>query len=74
MPQPAPKKEAGGEPEGVIESPDASRDGRPPGNLPLQLSSFVGRGNEVAEVGVLLAANRLLTLTGPGARARPASP
>ena len=35
-------------------------------NLPLELSSFVGRAREMAEVRRLLAANRLLTLTGPG--------
>ena len=40
--------------------------GLPPNNLPLELSSFVGRQEEVAEVGRLLEGNRLLTLTGPG--------
>jgi non-specific serine/threonine protein kinase len=40
--------------------------GIPPNNLPLELSSFVGRQDEVAEVGRLLEDNRLLTLTGPG--------
>jgi len=39
---------------------------RPPGNLPLELTSFVGREREVAEVKQLLGENRLLTLTGPG--------
>jgi predicted ATPase/class 3 adenylate cyclase len=37
-----------------------------PSNLPLQLSSFVGRDDEIAEVRRLLAGARLLTLTGPG--------
>jgi predicted ATPase/DNA-binding CsgD family transcriptional regulator len=37
-----------------------------PNNLPLQLTSFVGRGREIAEAGRLLDTNRLLTLTGPG--------
>ncbi|HEY8239337.1 MAG TPA: adenylate/guanylate cyclase domain-containing protein, partial [Candidatus Limnocylindrales bacterium] len=37
-----------------------------PNNLPTQLTSFVGRERELAEVGALLAANRLVTLTGPG--------
>src|SRR5918997_140629 len=35
-------------------------------NLPLQLSSFVGREKELAEVKRLLKDNRLLTLTGSG--------
>ncbi|MEO8274518.1 MAG: tetratricopeptide repeat protein, partial [Chloroflexota bacterium] len=34
--------------------------------LPTQLTSFVGRERELAEAGALLAANRLVTLTGPG--------
>jgi predicted ATPase/DNA-binding CsgD family transcriptional regulator len=38
----------------------------PPHNLPLELSSFVGREKEVAEVQRLLENNRLLTLTGSG--------
>ena len=37
-----------------------------PGNLPTPLTSFVGRGREVAEVKELLATTRALTLTGPG--------
>ena len=37
-----------------------------PNNLPTQLTSFVGRGREVAEARRLLATTRLLTLTGPG--------
>jgi predicted ATPase/DNA-binding SARP family transcriptional activator len=35
-------------------------------NLPLQLTSFVGRQREMAEVRQLLAASRLVTLTGAG--------
>src|SRR5918997_3914016 len=35
-------------------------------NLPLQLTSFVGREREIAEARDLLAEQRLLTLTGPG--------
>ena len=35
-------------------------------NLPLQLSSFVGRETEIAQAKQLLAENRLLTLTGTG--------
>ena len=35
-------------------------------NLPVQLSSFVGRKRESAQIGELLSSMRLLTLTGPG--------
>jgi predicted ATPase/class 3 adenylate cyclase len=37
-----------------------------PSNLPLQLTSFVGREEVIAEVERLLGQTRLLTLTGPG--------
>jgi predicted ATPase/DNA-binding CsgD family transcriptional regulator/Tfp pilus assembly protein PilF len=37
-----------------------------PGNLPLQLTGFIGREREIAEVKRLLDSSRLLTLTGPG--------
>jgi energy-coupling factor transporter ATP-binding protein EcfA2 len=46
--------------------PGRHRDASPPNNLPLQLSSFVGREKELAEVGRLLKETRLLTLTGSG--------
>ena len=46
--------------------PDRYRDTSPPNNLPLQLSSFVGREKELAEVKRLLEDTRLLTLTGSG--------
>ncbi len=39
---------------------------RPRTNMPVPLSSFVGRANAVAEVRKLLEAGRLVTLTGPG--------
>ena len=39
---------------------------RAPGNLPVQLTSFVGREHELEEARRLLAETRLLTLTGPG--------
>jgi predicted ATPase len=35
-----------------------------PNNLPVQLTSFIGRESEIAMVGELLASNRLVTLTG----------
>ena len=37
-----------------------------PNNLPVQLSSFIGREQEIAEVKRLVTATRLLTLTGAG--------
>jgi len=40
--------------------------GAAPTNLPLELSSFVGREKDLAEVKRLLADTRLLTLTGSG--------
>src|SRR3989454_2134129 len=39
---------------------------RVPNNLPVQLTSFVGREREIAEVERLLGDARLLTLTGAG--------
>ncbi len=35
-------------------------------NLPVQLTSFIGREHEMAELQSLLMSNHLLTLTGPG--------
>jgi predicted ATPase/class 3 adenylate cyclase len=40
--------------------------GTRPNNLPLQLTSFVGREREMAEANRLLSQSRLLTVTGPG--------
>ncbi len=37
-----------------------------PNNLPVQLTSFIGRENEISEIKKLLKHNSLLTLTGPG--------
>ncbi|MDP8931343.1 MAG: tetratricopeptide repeat protein, partial [Actinomycetota bacterium] len=37
-----------------------------PNNLPAQLTSFIGRSEEIAYIRQLLASNRLVTLTGPG--------
>jgi predicted ATPase/DNA-binding CsgD family transcriptional regulator len=39
---------------------------RPPTNLPAEPTPFVGRRDELAEIGRCLVATRLLTLTGPG--------
>jgi non-specific serine/threonine protein kinase len=37
-----------------------------PGNLPVELTSFVGRGRELSEVRRLLSTAHVITLTGPG--------
>jgi len=54
-----------GHPELPGVAPPRSLDQRP-NNLPVQLTSFVGRGRELAELAKLLASTRLLTLTGAG--------
>jgi predicted ATPase/DNA-binding CsgD family transcriptional regulator len=64
-PQPAPKSSAGDH-GSLVEFPGTPERRRPPNNLPLQLSSFIGRGREVVEVETLLSDHRLITLTGPG--------
>ncbi len=45
--------------------PIRSLDARP-NNLPLQLTSFVGRADEIAQARQMLTDHRLVTLTGPG--------
>jgi predicted ATPase len=50
----------------VVTFPRARTSEPPPNNLPLELSSFIGREREMAEVKRLLSDHRLLTLTGPG--------
>ncbi len=53
-----------------LELTDRSRTGarfaRPLHNLPVELTSFIGRERELAEVLTLLSRNRLVTLTGAG--------
>jgi non-specific serine/threonine protein kinase len=49
-----------------VRSQVADRVGGTVGRLPAPLTSFVGRENEIAEVGELLVGARLVTLTGPG--------
>ncbi|HET9591207.1 MAG TPA: tetratricopeptide repeat protein [Anaerolineales bacterium] len=39
---------------------------RAPNNLPVLLTSFIGRSSEIADIKQLLSDGRLLTLTGPG--------
>jgi predicted ATPase/class 3 adenylate cyclase len=45
--------------------PPRTLDARP-NNLPVQLTSFIGRNDEIARIGQLLGRTRLLTLTGTG--------
>src|SRR6266566_1463062 len=45
---------------------DANRASRSKHNLPYQLTSFIGREQEIAQLEELVAANRLVTLTGAG--------
>lgn len=68
---PDPFEERGSRGLRVVESaevrPPAARlpESQPP-NLPVALSTFIGREREIDEVKRLLEGNRLLTLTGPG--------
>jgi len=61
-----PRETRGNDPGRLIALPGGPRDASPPNNLPSELSSFVGREKELAEVERLLENTRLLTLTGPG--------
>ena len=66
---PSPNAPLGDAPDGgpgSLVALSARESGLPPNNLPLELSSFVGREKELAEVRRLLEDSRLLTLTGPG--------
>jgi predicted ATPase/DNA-binding CsgD family transcriptional regulator len=55
-----------GAPQDAEAGPAPTTGGNAPNNLPLELTSFVGRDRELAQVKGLLAEHRLLTLTGPG--------
>jgi non-specific serine/threonine protein kinase len=50
----------------LVPPPPARRGPAAPGNLPAELTSFVGREAERAQVARPVAAHRLVTLTGPG--------
>src|ERR687898_434314 len=63
-PPPSPRRLRALEPAQADPAPRTPK--RLPHNLPLELSSFVGREKELAEVKRLLENNRLLTLTGSG--------
>ncbi len=56
----------GDSPRPVVALPRAHTPERPPHNLPLERTSFIGREREIAEAKGLLAGHRLLTLTGAG--------
>jgi predicted ATPase/class 3 adenylate cyclase/DNA-binding CsgD family transcriptional regulator len=49
-----------------IEFPPLRSLDRLPNNLPVQLTSFIGRANELEQAPVLLADSRVVTLVGPG--------
>jgi predicted ATPase/DNA-binding SARP family transcriptional activator len=49
----------------IVQPAAAARDARP-GNLPLELTSLIGRERDLRQVHHLLAAHRLVTLTGAG--------
>lgn len=51
---------------GTPGSRPSQSDSSTPNNLPLHLTSFVGRVKEIIKIRELLAVTRLLTLTGPG--------
>jgi predicted ATPase/DNA-binding SARP family transcriptional activator len=55
-----------GEAGSVVAFPRTRPPTGPTDNLPLELTSFVGRGREIAEVERLLSERRLVTLCGPG--------
>jgi len=54
------------DPGSAVEISGTPERGRPPNNLPLERTSFVGRERELADVKRLLSERRLLTLCGPG--------
>src|SRR5919199_1010558 len=60
------RENAAGEPGELVEFPGSHERPRPENNLPLPLSSLIGREQERTEAGMLLSNRRLLTLTGPG--------
>jgi predicted ATPase/transcriptional regulator with XRE-family HTH domain len=63
---PSPRQRSSGEGSGVVHAPAPDPHGTARHNLPLQLTSFIGRERELVEVTRLLGATRLLTLTGTG--------
>ncbi|MYW94018.1 AfsR/SARP family transcriptional regulator [Amycolatopsis rubida] len=50
----------------LLRNPVAAVPTGSPGNLPAALTSFVGRDDDLARIGELLAAGRLITVLGPG--------
>jgi hypothetical protein len=66
----SPRNDKGDGPNQVVAFPRSPEPERPLHNMPLEMTSFVGREREMAEVKRLLDDHRLLTLTGPGGAAR----
>ncbi|MGH3087502.1 MAG: tetratricopeptide repeat protein [Rubrobacteraceae bacterium] len=65
-PHEAPPRDAGGDNGPLVVFPGGRARKVPTDNLPVELTSFVGREREMTEVEGLLGDARLLTLTGPG--------
>jgi hypothetical protein len=68
-PSNAPEEHAQGQVVAFPRFPGEEEQRPSPHNLPLELTSFVGRQREISEAKGLLAANRLLTLPAPARRA-----
>jgi predicted ATPase/DNA-binding XRE family transcriptional regulator len=64
--QPSPRRRGTGAGDGASHAAEAAPWSGSAHNLPLQLTSFIGRERELAEVARLLGGMRLLTLTGTG--------
>ena len=63
---PSPRQRSSREGSGAARAPALDPGGTGRHNLPLQMTSFIGREQELAEVTRLLGTTRLLTLTGTG--------
>lgn len=50
----------------LLQDPALDAGAAPPTNLPASISSFIGRGDELAQLMALIHEHRLVTVTGPG--------